>query len=171
MHHYKKIDEYPLYVSCKEEKDENPENKANCDSIMAMFLKEIAEVTNPSYFGRVILFAILYRECLNKYGWYKMILKKRNSKQEGSTESIKSEQDFILTPEENEIIKKEYCIENCCEYAPELANEFILSFLPENNTSLPKHDGIDLLINYCGWLLINGYTCLRMIQNKKSKSC
>ena len=43
----------------------------NCDDIFGIYLSEIAVKVNRSFYSLLIKFLLLYRECVNKYGWYK----------------------------------------------------------------------------------------------------
>ena len=133
---YKTIENYPLWNSLSNT-DINSEEK-NCDEIFCKYLREVAEITNPEYFATVMKFVILYRECINKYAWIKF---ERQEKPE------------------------QYAQTNDAEFIPELANELVLSYLSEHDCTFPVIECINLTMNFCEWLVINGYTCMRIIKD------
>ena len=150
---------YPLFLQLDAVKlEEIDENAAkNCDEIFVEYLSEVAGVTNPEYFASVVKFTILYRECLNEYGWLKMMEAKEGveeEKNEGATKKV-------------EVLRKEYCTINNCEFVPELANELVLVFLPGHTCGLSTIECINLVVNFCEWLLNNGYTCTKVSTVKK----
>lgn len=49
-----------------EEKDE-----IRCDEIFALYLRDLCKRVNENYYKTILRFVILYRECLNEYGWLK----------------------------------------------------------------------------------------------------
>ena len=49
-----------------EEKD-----KITCDEIFALYLRHVCKQVNETYYRTVLRFVLLYRECLNEYGWLK----------------------------------------------------------------------------------------------------
>ena len=125
----------------------NIEDAKICDEIFCEYLKAVGKVTNSEYLGNVIKFIILYRECINKYGWLKFG-KRLPSVREDSKE-------------------KEYTSMNNAEFIPELANELVLSYLPEHNYVIPMIDCINLTVNLCEWLINNGFTCMKTVSLKK----
>lgn len=44
----------------------------NCNESLAAYLRDVSSKTNSQFFAKVCLFVILYRECLNQYGWQKL---------------------------------------------------------------------------------------------------
>eukprot|EP00826_Nyctotherus_ovalis_P027565 TRINITY_DN2154_c0_g1_i3.p3 TRINITY_DN2154_c0_g1~~TRINITY_DN2154_c0_g1_i3.p3 ORF type:complete len:122 (+),score=40.34 TRINITY_DN2154_c0_g1_i3:726-1091(+) len=116
----------------------------NCDMIFCEYLEEVSKLTSPAYFTIVVRFAILYRECINKYGWAKF--SPRMSQQDKAKE------------------KEEYAVANSAEFIPELANEFVLSFLSEHSCVLPVIECINLVTNFCEWLINKGYTCVKILK-------
>lgn len=49
-----------------EEKDDY-----TCDQIFAMYLREVCRKVNENYYRTMMRFILLYRECMNEYGWIK----------------------------------------------------------------------------------------------------
>jgi len=119
----------------------------NCDEIFCLYLKTVSEVTNPECFMSVVKFIILYRECMNKYGWRKF------GKRLGTTAE--------------EMKDIEYTSTNNTEFIPELSNELVLVYLPDYNYVVPVIDCINLTVNFCEWLLKNGFTCVTITSVKK----
>lgn len=42
------------------------------DEIQTAYLREVASKVNGTFYTKVLHFALLYRECLNNYGWQKL---------------------------------------------------------------------------------------------------
>jgi hypothetical protein len=42
-----------------------------CDEIFSLYLRDLSKRVNENYYKTVLRFIILYRECLNEYGWLK----------------------------------------------------------------------------------------------------
>ena len=42
-----------------------------CDDIFCMYLREVSKLVNENYYKQCLRFILLYRECLNEYGWLK----------------------------------------------------------------------------------------------------
>ena len=61
----------------------------------------------------MLKFVILFRECLNEYGWQK---------------KLESDKDF---GEDQITSEKEFAAENNAEHAPEICNEFVTVFLEQ----------------------------------------
>jgi len=142
---YKNIEMYPLLENLKEmgAKSRIGEKK-NCDAIFCEYLGEVGKITCPTYFATIARFVVLYRECINKYGWIKFGPR--------------------MTEEEKTREKEEYVIVNDAEFIPELANEFVLSFLSEHSCVLPVIECINLIINFSEWLISKGYTCIKILK-------
>lgn len=43
----------------------------SCDEIFCLYLREICRKVNEIYYRTVLRFVLLYRECMNEYGWIK----------------------------------------------------------------------------------------------------
>jgi hypothetical protein len=169
---YKNVEEYPLYSKMIGTINQSVES---CDDIFAQYLLEVAKVTNAEFFLTVSKFVIIYRECLNKYGWFKyfQITSSQTESGSGSEEDKtipkvkKQNQQITLTKEQRNAIKEEYCIMNNAEFAPEVINELVAFYLPDHNCGIPVTDCTNLIVNLCGWLLSSGYTCTKISLIKK----
>jgi hypothetical protein len=53
------------------EMSEEDKDKLTCDEIFAMYLRHVSKQVNETYYRTVLRFVLLYRECLNEYGWLK----------------------------------------------------------------------------------------------------
>ena len=42
-----------------------------CDEIFSLYLRDLSKIVNENYYKTCIRFVLLYRECLNEYGWLK----------------------------------------------------------------------------------------------------
>ncbi len=48
---------------------ENKKNMLNCEQIFTLYLREFSALANEVYFQKMTSFILLFRECLNIYGW------------------------------------------------------------------------------------------------------
>lgn len=90
------------------------------DEIFALYLYRISCIVSPSYYKKSALpFVILFRECLNEYGW---------SKKFGENANVTEE--LERNPQlRHDMQTKDYCICNTAEQAPEICNEFVTVFM------------------------------------------
>lgn len=173
MSTYSTIGAYPLYTKiCTT----LPESISTCDELFAKYLAEVSSKTNEDYFKIVAKFVMLYRECLNKYGWLKLFEniapqieteEQKNLPTASDATSPKVTRQILLTVEQINQMKDEYCTVNNGEFAPEVANEFVVLFLPDNRGGLEASECINLVINLSEWLFANGYTCTKVSIIKK----
>jgi hypothetical protein len=42
-----------------------------CDEVFCLYLRDICKKVNENYYRTVMRFVLLYRECMNEYGWIK----------------------------------------------------------------------------------------------------
>ena len=50
---------------------EDEKDKMTCDDIFCMYLRHVSKLVNENYYKQCLRFVLLYRECLNEYGWLK----------------------------------------------------------------------------------------------------
>lgn len=55
-----------FFMMSEEEKDE-----MKCDEILTLYLRDLSKRVNENYYKTILRFVLLYRECLNEYGWLK----------------------------------------------------------------------------------------------------
>ena len=165
-------DSYPLYLKLKSPMASS-EGLQHCDDIFAQYLREVAAKTNEQYFRLVAKFVILYRECLNKYGWLKLFenispqIETEEDKAKPCKTGPKITRQILLSSEQITQMKEDYCAANNAEFAPELVNELVALYLAEHNCGLATAECINLTINLCEWLYNNGYTCTKVSIIKK----
>ena len=53
------------------EMNEEDKDQLSCDQILALYLRELCKQVNENYYRTVVRFVLLYRECLNEFGWLK----------------------------------------------------------------------------------------------------
>ncbi len=41
----------------------------NCDDLFCTYLNHLCLKVNPDYYKQLLKFVLLYRECLNDFGW------------------------------------------------------------------------------------------------------
>lgn len=51
--------------------DEELKDGMMCDDIFTLYLRDLSKIVNENYYKTVLRFVLLYRECLNEYGWLK----------------------------------------------------------------------------------------------------
>jgi hypothetical protein len=173
-------DQEPLFVDpfCKEylSRDSSilPDEerwKISWDEVFAIYLYEASKKINPDYYKILLRFIILYRECLNRYGWEKKAENDEVLNNSGNGEEMEA---TMITPASESIIEKarelkskakgvEFSVINNAEHAPEICNEFVTVFLQDKKDfALQKNESIDLTRNICHWLFTEGYTCSKV---------
>lgn len=166
--HYEKLEDYPLFQSLKRLLHliyiKEVRKEVKCDDAFAEFLLEIEKQTVKENFVRIVKFVIAFRECLNKYGWEKLFEEKEvEENKEPGSDSPRITTHLSSSIDQQIKIKEEYCIVNNPEYAPEIANEFIILFLNGSNTGLSMNEAISLVLNMSKWLYKKGYTHTEVI--------
>ena len=87
------------------------------DEILALYLYRLSNRINSDYWRSSALpFVMLFRECLNEYGWGKKL--------ESENASLEKNPQLKALVEGNQ-----YCFLNGCEHAPEICNEFVTVFM------------------------------------------
>ena len=121
------------------------------DEIFALYLFKISQKVNENFYKIVLMYVILFRECLNEIGWQKKI----------ESEGIKTEEDEEL---KKKMETQQFCLTNNAEHAPEICNEFVTVYMEHkrNQFDISKPDQIDLTINLCHWLFENQFTCSKL---------
>lgn len=66
------------------------ESKMSCDEVFSLYLREVSRMVNPSTYCQVLKFIVLYRECINEFGWEKAAMDDR----EKSPEELKMASNF-----------------------------------------------------------------------------
>lgn len=41
----------------------------SCDEALTAYLRDVSSKTNAEFYEKALYFVLLYRECLNQYGW------------------------------------------------------------------------------------------------------
>lgn len=115
----------------------------NCEQIFTLYLREFSPMVNEIYYRKIMTFILLFRECLNIYGWHK--------RAEHEVREYYDQYDYErrlkdkLDNFDQYRAASEYTSVNNCEYAPEIANEFVTVFYDENSSNhLSRPEIIDL---------------------------
>ena len=53
------------------EMKEEDKDLLTCDEVFALYLRHVSKQVNEQYYRTALRFVLLYRECLNEYGWLK----------------------------------------------------------------------------------------------------
>ena len=132
----------------------------SADEVLGLYLRDVASKTNEMFYRTMIKFILLYRDCLNEYGWQKKAEAEcREAKQTLEEKNITAR----LTTYKDIQNEHEFCTVNNAEVAPEICNEFVTTFLDKfKESGLEKLDSIDYTRNLCHWLFINGHTCSKL---------
>ncbi len=64
---------------------EEDKDRLTCDEVFSLYLRHVSKQVNDTYYRNVIRFVLLYRECLNEYGW----LKRREHYKKAYEEEVK----------------------------------------------------------------------------------
>lgn len=60
----------PVLKSFKS-KDHLQKDLVTCDEIFCLYLRDVCSKVNENYYRTIMRFVMLYRECMNEYGWIK----------------------------------------------------------------------------------------------------
>lgn len=126
-----------------------------CDAVFGLFSLYCCRYVSKDFYKELVLFLGLYRQALNDKGWDKF--------------------NAVAGQSHNASQNEEYCAVQTAEFAPDVANTFILDYFPSiaGPSSIVKQReklkflGIDdkrlsnviLLIKHmCSWLFINKFS-------------
>lgn len=109
----------------------------SCKTIFAEYLAEMAYKVDKRFFNTLLIFAQLYKDFMNMYGW-DLISHYR-----------------AVTPEERDTA---FTSSQDAEHVPEGSNEFLKSFVPKEYPGFDKKLAADLTLHLCQWLKTNNYT-------------
>ena len=98
----------------------------SCDEIFTNYLREASARVNGEFYDRMLYFTLLYRECLNSYGWTKLAESECRETKQALDEKGISDRLAVHKPEMD---LYEFCEINNAEVAPEICNEFITIYL------------------------------------------
>ena len=99
------------------------------DEIFALYLFRLSQKVNDAFYRTVLMYTILFRECLNEIGWEKKI----------ESEGIKLEEEPDLKQKRD---TQQFCLVNNAEHAPEICNEFVTVYMEHkrNQFDISKPD-------------------------------
>lgn len=139
-------------------------------------MREVSRITHPGIYKRIMKFIMLYRECINEFGWEKKLYfderpaehhnrtsrNGRDMMQEGENgmqQKEKTVEDLKMNANYHE-----YSICNSAEHLPEVANEIITEFFDTRGRTfgLNRDECIDYIRNFTFWLFENGLSSSRL---------
>ena len=132
----------PKRINMKEKY--NVKRRKKCDEVFSEYLHFMCERSNVEYCKEIIIFCLLYRECLNENS------EELENKKQSLPESLAIH---------NEESGTEYCLVNNAEQIPDISNVFIAKYLMKYTTSVNITEMKELTYHFCKWLFFNGYTC------------
>jgi hypothetical protein len=153
--------EYPQVETQPEDPkaDGKPKNKRQqtCDEIFAEYLGFLAKKVNKTYYSKVLKFVLFFRECTNL----------NSGKLKEESKLMPKDLFPLMTGNSDEFQTKwgtiqDYCATHNAEQLPDISNEFILEFIPDNMQDIEIGEVTDLTQHFCHWLFINGYTCAKL---------
>eukprot|EP00826_Nyctotherus_ovalis_P024028 TRINITY_DN1852_c0_g1_i11.p2 TRINITY_DN1852_c0_g1~~TRINITY_DN1852_c0_g1_i11.p2 ORF type:complete len:208 (+),score=80.15 TRINITY_DN1852_c0_g1_i11:423-1046(+) len=116
--------------------------KKKCDEVFANYIAFMKERSNIQYCRTVIIFCLLYRECLNHLS-------------DRLEQEKKNLPESVVMQEEGE----EYCLRNNAEQMPDVCNDFMGRFLSEWRDAVSAEEMRELTFHFCNWVFFNGYSC------------
>ena len=124
---------------------EEEKNKKTCDEVFYEYLNYGRKLTNKHYFGLILKFVLLMRECLN----------------------ISRQKEIDSSNGNGANSWREYSSFVNAETVPEICNEFVTEYLENNDyfgipTEDDRNEIIELIQHFCVWLYQNGYTQSRL---------
>jgi len=123
--------------------------KITCDDIFALFLIYISRNINEKFYKIIVIFIKLLRDCMNKIGW----------------EILSEYKDLLSEP-----TSMDYTSIKNSEHLPEIANDFVNSYLPIYLPAFDRHLGGVIMNHFCDWLLKYNFTTTRLKFSNESNS-
>jgi len=158
---------FPLLQNYSESTaSQKKDQEKKCDEIFVEYLAMIAKDVNEGFYKSVVTFALLFRDCLNIYGWQKkkqwqsQQLQAQLTGEGGAIPSTNSTNAGSGADEEEG--KDEFTRVHNAEHAPEICNEFVTEYLDTKKINYDRELSIDLTRNFCNWLFQKGYTCSKL---------
>eukprot|EP00826_Nyctotherus_ovalis_P024033 TRINITY_DN1852_c0_g1_i8.p1 TRINITY_DN1852_c0_g1~~TRINITY_DN1852_c0_g1_i8.p1 ORF type:complete len:447 (+),score=130.68 TRINITY_DN1852_c0_g1_i8:196-1536(+) len=157
---YKELDTHPTFVELKKLAQDTAlpkfaapkrvnvkesfmaKRKKKCDEVFANYIAFMKERSNIQYCRTVIIFCLLYRECLNHLS-------------DRLEQEKKNLPESVVMQEEGE----EYCLRNNAEQMPDVCNDFMGRFLSEWRDAVSAEEMRELTFHFCNWVFFNGYSC------------
>ena len=142
----------------KADKAEKILNNSCCDAVMALFLFSASKITNEKFYLVLGVFFRNLRECLNEQG-YDLI----------NSYFIKnfSPEARSLAPSRKE--DRTFCEVEMLEYVPLVSDQFILRYLPKYCPEFDQQLAVDLMYDFCKWLIKKKFTKLEISFNDDNK--
>ena len=113
------------------------------DRVLAEYLCTMAKKVNDKFFMTLIVFARLYRDCMNEYGWEYLSKYKPVSAEE----------------------RKRVFAKSCnAEHVPEACNVFINRFFLKEFPNFDSTIAVDLTMHLCDWLTEKQYSHSKISQ-------
>ena len=116
------------------------------DQILPLYLIDLAEQVIVNAYKAATVFIELYRNCLNQLGWDKLANYKRI--------------DSSMQP--NKGMLPLFTMAKDAELIPELANDFVMSYLPMKCNVFDRRLAIDMVEHLCLWLFNRRLTSLKL---------
>lgn len=118
--------------------------KITCDDLFGVYLNDISNYINSTFYKSVIILLRHYRDCMNILGW----------------EIFEQYKDLLDEPTESEFC----CVKNA-ENLPEICNDFLNNYLPNKLPSFDKHIASVIICEFCDWLYRKKFTHIRLNPN------
>lgn len=119
----------------------NLNKNLKCDDLFGIYLNDISNYINSTFYKSVIILLRHYRDCMNSLGWE--ILEKYN--------------DLI-----HEYTQYDFCSVKSGEILPDVCNDFLKVYLPKKLPSFDLHIARIVICEFCDWLYRKQYTHIRI---------
>lgn len=166
----KLIEEFQKYIPEKKEsytksetKNEDEQPPKVCDEILAEYLNNEAKVFNPIFYGKVMLFILMYRDFFGTQA-EEIFLSDRPEDNNNKIVEEKYEEEKAEKEDEKNLEKaltsaNKYCQNHDTDKIPEVSNEFILDYYDKNpSQEITRNEIIELTQRFCEWLFLHSYT-------------
>ena len=127
-----------------EDMSEAQKDAMTCDEVFCMYLREVSKNVNEKCYKQCLRFVLLYRECINEFGWLKrsetfaragmlhedtLLQQLKAQEEELEKPARKSEDQEDKDEEEIYIPQAEYSAVCNADFLPMICNDFITDFL------------------------------------------
>ena len=112
-----------------------------CDQAMTLFLLSMSKSVTVDFFKLIVVIIKQYRDCMNKLGWQILSQYKKLNDEDRSSE---------------------YCSVKDASRLPEIANDFLSTYLPIKLPSFDKYFAVILISHFNFWLYGNDYTFISL---------
>ena len=126
------------------EMTEEDKDLISCDEVFSLYLRHVSKIVNENYYRTVVRFVLLYRECLNEYGWLKR--REHYSKAyQGERGGCLDDHDEVLSKlKKSELLEEEQENERMKAFLEsKRKNKKTLRFMPEEKENSKEREEVE----------------------------